>query len=102
MELSFYTNHPSENGSWGAITKSGYDISNTTTYQGMKIVAADTNVLPLYSIINIKGFGKAIVLDTGSYIIGNRLDVLVSSQSEARKLGRYNETVNVLRYGKGK
>lgn len=103
MELSFYTNHPSENGTYGGkvVTRTGYDISNSIKYQGMGIAAADPNVLPLYSIIRINGLGDYIVLDTGSYIKNNRLDVLVNTQAEARKLGRYNEKVTVIRYGKG-
>lgn len=100
MELSFYTTHPSEVGST-AITKSGYDVSNTTTYKGMGIAASDPNVLPLYSIIHIDGLGKFIILDTGSYIKNNRLDILVESRQEAFQRGRYNETVRILRIGKG-
>lgn len=101
MELSFYTDSPDETGNNHSITKSGYDLKNGMTYQGMKIIAADQNVLPMYSIVEIDGIGRAIVLDTGSYIQSNRLDVLVSSKQEAFKRGRYNETVKVLRLGKG-
>lgn len=102
MELTFYTNHPSENGTYGGkvVTRTGYDITNTITYQGMGIVAADTSKLPLYSIINIEGLGRFIVLDTGSAIKGNILDVLVASKEEAYQRGRYTAQVDVLRYGK--
>lgn len=103
MELSFYTNHPSENGTYGGkvVTKSGYDISNTIKYQGMGIVASSNSELPLYSIIEIKDLGKFIVLDSGSAISSGKLDVLVGSKEEAKRKGRYTTTVNILRIGKG-
>ncbi|TCJ00470.1 3D domain-containing protein [Cytobacillus praedii] len=101
MELSFYTNHPSEGGGYGAITKSGYDISNTIKYQGMGIVASDNKQLPLYSIIEIEGLGKYIVLDSGGKITKNKLDVLVSTRKEAFERGRYKAKVSIIRIGKG-
>jgi 3D (Asp-Asp-Asp) domain-containing protein len=43
----------------------------------------------------------AYAADTGGAIKGNILDVLVSSESQAFKLGRQNATVTILREGKG-
>lgn len=100
MELSFYTDSPDETGNNHSITASGYDLANGIKYQGMFVIAADTNILPFYSIVEIEGFGRAIVLDTGSYIHGKRLDVLVATREEALQKGRYNTTVKVIRYGK--
>ena len=101
MELSFYTNDPREGGGYGAITKSGFDVSNTIKYQGMGIAASDNKLLPLYSIIEIEGLGRYIILDSGGKIKGKTLDILVATREEAFKKGRYNAKVNVIRYGKG-
>ncbi len=101
MELSFYTDSPDETGNNHSITKSGYDLVNGSKYQGMYIIASDPDILPMYSIVEIEGIGKAIALDTGSYINGHRLDILVSSKQEAFNRGRYNETIRILRIGKG-
>lgn len=86
-------------------TATGIDIRNITTYQGMKIVATDPNVIPLWSILlveldNGESF-KAISLDTGGAINGNVVDYLMSSTSEALKFGKQYPTVTVLREGKG-
>lgn len=77
------------------IAASGYDICqspyyNHPVYGTIRIVAADTSIIPMGSIIEIDGFGKAIVLDTGSYIKGYRLDLLFATDSEAYAWGRNN------------
>lgn len=40
-------------------------------------VAADLNVFPLGTVLNIPGYGLAIVKDTGSSIRGNRIDLFM-------------------------
>lgn len=82
-------------------TTSGYDVRNTIYYNGMRIIATDTSVIPMYSIVEIEGFsGKFIALDTGGAIKGNKIDVLVSTESEANMIGRHDRKLKVLRYGK--
>lgn len=81
-----------------------HDVRNTVYYQGYRVVAADTNVIPLYSIIEIKTQNrtmKGIVIDKGGLIRGHILDLLVGSYSEAVEFGRQNATVTILREGKG-
>lgn len=100
IEASYYT--AKCNGCTG-ITKTEVDVRNTTAYQGMRIIATDPRVIPLWSILEIKtktGSYKAISLDTGGYIKGNKMDVLVSSTKEALKLGRHNVQVKIIRKGK--
>lgn len=83
-------------------TRTGYDVRNTIYYNGMRIIATDTSVIPMYSIVKIEGFSeKFIVLDTGGYIKGNKIDVLVKSESEAVKFGRKNLKLDIIRYGRG-
>ncbi len=98
MNVSAYTNDPSNNGSQlyngRALTASGYDVTNTITYNGMRIVAASSQY-PIGTRMHIEGIGEAIVLDRGGAIQGNRLDLLVGSQQEALNWGRQNVTVTV-------
>lgn len=85
------------------VTATGYDVKNTVYYQGMRIIATDPSVLPTYSIIQFEHNGqivKAIALDTGGAIKGNKIDMLVSSVEEANQLGVGTKQVEVLRYGK--
>ena len=105
VEATMYTNCPSENGgTYGGkvLTASGYDITNATTYNGMKIIAADTRVIPLNTIVNVQPDGlpafKAIVLDRGGAIKGNKIDVLThkKNQSEMYNFGRRGATITIL------
>ncbi|PEM65354.1 hypothetical protein CN613_25490 [Bacillus pseudomycoides] len=99
VEATAYTNHPSENGgTYGGrvLTKTGYDITNTIYYNGMKIIAVDPSVIPLNSIVEIEGYGKAIALDTGGAIKGNRIDYLVGSDEEANNFGRRNVNIKII------
>ena len=93
----------------GGTTAAGYNVKNTIYYNDsqygqVRIVAMD-RAYPLYSIIQISNYKQgaitAIVLDRGGAIKGNKIDLLVSSESEASKLGiQKNAEVKVLRYGK--
>lgn len=87
------------------ITATGVDVRNTTTYQGMRVIATDPNVIPLYSIVNVDVVGgisfKAIALDTGGAIKGNIIDYLMGSERETISFGRQKATITILREGKG-
>jgi len=86
-------------------TYSGYKVTNTIYYQGLRVIAANFNKLPLYSIVRIDTNNdsfKAIVLDTGGAIRNsNTIDLLVNSYDEAIRFGRKQATISVLREGKG-
>lgn len=83
-------------GAQSGVTATGIDVRGTSTYNGMGIIAVDPNVIPLWSIVSIEGYGTFIALDTGGYIKGNRIDVLFGSVSEALYFGRRNVTVTIL------
>src|SRR5690606_26004776 len=90
IEASYYT---AKCKGCSGFTKTEIDVRNTVTYQGMRIIATDPNVIPLWSIVEIKtknGSYKAIALDTGGAIRHHKIDVLVSSTKEAINLGRHN------------
>jgi len=51
-------------------------------------IAADPRVLPIGTTVYIEGMGQFVVKDTGGAIKGNRIDIWMSSTSNAFKFGR--------------
>ena len=106
---SFLTHYGPDCAGCGGTTASGYNVRNTiyyndSTYGQVRIVAMSKNY-PLYSIIRLDNYKKgtitAIVLDRGGAITGNKIDLLVSSESEASNLGIQNNVkVEILRWGR--
>jgi 3D (Asp-Asp-Asp) domain-containing protein len=87
------------------LTFTEYDVRNTIEYEGMRIIAADFNKIPLYSIVkvdtNTESF-EAIVLDTGGAIRNsNTIDLLVNSYESAIQFGRQEVLITVIREGEG-
>jgi 3D (Asp-Asp-Asp) domain-containing protein len=72
-----------------------YTKAGTTPVAGFTI-AADPAVLPLGSIVTIEGLGERMVHDVGAKIKGRRIDVFVSSCSEAVLFGRQELKVTVV------
>lgn len=65
----------------------------------MRIIAVDPDVIPLYSIVEIKAGETtftAIALDTGSAIQGEIIDLLVSDKETAYKWGRRQVKVRIV------
>ena len=60
------------------------------------VVAVDPNVIPLGTRLYIPGYGEAIAADTGGAIIGNHIDLVMNTYSEAMNFGRQNIEVYVL------
>jgi 3D (Asp-Asp-Asp) domain-containing protein len=63
----------------------------------LPICAVDPDVIPLYSIIEIKGLGGFIALDTGGKIVGRRIDILFPTKSEAINFGVQNLKVRIIK-----
>lgn len=66
------------------------------------IVAADPNVLPIGSVIELKAGGQSgiyTVLDTGAFIKGRRIDIYLPDAAQAQEFGRRLVGVRVLRHG---
>ncbi|MGE7840618.1 3D domain-containing protein [Lysinibacillus sp. NPDC093712] len=98
FNASYYTAFCSE-GCTG-ITATGYDVSNTIYYNGLRIIATDPRIIKLGTIVEVKTpyeTFKAISLDTGGAIKSNKIDVLVSSTEEAYRLGRHNVKIRILK-----
>ncbi|QQZ11368.1 cell wall-binding protein [Heyndrickxia vini] len=75
----------------GNVTALGYNIKKNPN---MKLIAVDPSVIPLGKKVWVEGYGVAIAGDTGSAIIGHRIDVLKPSSKEAKAWGR--KTVKII------
>jgi 3D (Asp-Asp-Asp) domain-containing protein len=79
------------------ITASGFSVYTN----GMKLVAADTRLLPFGSIVSVPGYngGRPVpVLDRGGKIRGRRLDVLYPTHQRALQWGSQHLEVTVWEY----
>jgi len=82
------------------ITASGYSVRTN----GMKLVAADTSILPFGSLLTVPGYdwGDVVpVLDRGGAIKGHRLDVLFPTHEAALEWGVRELDVTVWEYADG-
>lgn len=81
------------------ITAVGIDVRNTIYYDGLRIIALDPKVIPLWSIVEVKTPNesfKALVADTGGRIRGFNADILVESEEISRQYGRHNIQIRVI------
>ena len=66
----------------------GDPITSTGIKPRWGIIAVDPSVIPYGSRVYIPKFKKTFIAeDTGGAIVGNRIDIYVSSEKEARQLG---------------
>ncbi len=89
-KLTFYCPCSICNGRSDALTASGTVMAEGRT------IAVDKSLIPLGSKVYIKGFGTFTAEDTGSAIIGNHIDICVSSHVRAYELGVQYGDVYVL------
>ncbi|WP_421384976.1 3D domain-containing protein [Bacillus salacetis] len=75
------------------ITKTGVDLRANPDE---KVIAVDPSVIPLGSKVYVEGFGYATAEDTGSAIIGNRIDIFIPSREAALEYGVKNITVQII------
>jgi 3D (Asp-Asp-Asp) domain-containing protein len=85
-------------------TRTGFNVSSNIFYNGMRIIAVDTNVIPLHSVVELNVDGKiekAIALDTGGGIRGHHIDYLISARdtNQAIQYGKKNIKLRILRWG---
>lgn len=90
IEVTAYTAYCAE-GCIG-ITATGIDVSNTSWYNGYKVIATDPNFMAMGEtgtiIFNNGSSIPVIAMDTGGAINGNKVDLLVDSHEEAIQFGR--------------
>ncbi|MCY9084348.1 3D domain-containing protein [Bacillus inaquosorum] len=80
-------------------TKTGVDVTQSIFYKGYRVIATDPSIIPLNSVVLIKVGGssfKAIAIDTGGAIVGNKVDLLVSNEQDAINFGRHMERFQLL------
>ncbi len=81
----------------------GKTASSESTHR--HVVAADTDVLPLGSRIKIRRAGRYsgeyVVADTGTKIVGRKLDIYIPNQRECVRFGSKRVRVRVVQLGDG-
>lgn len=60
------------------------------------IIAVDPQVIPLGTLLYVPGYGEGIAADTGGAIKGNRIDVWLPSEAQAREWGVKTITITIL------
>jgi len=102
MTVTAYSPDERSCGKWAdGITASLHSVWTN----GMQLVAADTRILPMGSLVSVPGYagGEIVpVLDRGGAIKGHRLDVLYPTHEIARKWGVKRLKVTVWEYADGK
>lgn len=81
-------------------TANGTEVANTIySPEGHRIIAVDTSVIPMNTVVRVTMNGNSFLAkasDTGSAIKGNKIDLLVSSPSEAIKNGVQTATIEIV------
>ncbi|WP_183040867.1 peptidoglycan-binding protein [Salipaludibacillus neizhouensis] len=75
------------------ITATGIDLRDQPN---KKVVAVDPSVIPLGSIVEVEGYGRAVAGDTGGAIKGNKIDLHVASKDDAFAFGRKDVNVTII------
>ncbi|MDE0563801.1 3D domain-containing protein [Exiguobacterium sp. B2(2022)] len=98
VEATAYTNNPEDTVTYDGrvLTRSGYDVTDTILFEGMRIIAVDPAIIPLGTRVYVEGIGMAIALDTGSAIKGQKIDIMMDKKEEAVTFGRKPLTIWVI------
>ncbi|WIT27710.1 hypothetical protein [Bacillus phage SPbetaL5] len=98
FEASAYTADCPEGCS--GVTATGVDVTGTIYHAGKRIIAVDPSVIALGSTVEIKQADgttfEAVAQDTGGYIKGAKIDVLVADEADAVQFGRQSVQVRVI------
>ncbi|GLC88093.1 LysM peptidoglycan-binding and 3D domain-containing protein [Lysinibacillus piscis] len=62
----------------------------------LKVIAVDPRVIPLGTKVWVEGYGEAVAADTGGAIKGNKIDVFIPTEGQARQWGVKTVTVKIL------
>ncbi|MDD2421538.1 MAG: G5 domain-containing protein [Heliobacteriaceae bacterium] len=65
-------------------------------YPGVGMVAVDTRVIPMGSRLYVEGYGYATAADRGRAIVGDRVDVFMETEGEAKRWGVKTVKVYIL------
>jgi 3D (Asp-Asp-Asp) domain-containing protein len=82
------------------ITATGIDVRQSHTYEGKRIIAVDPAVVPLWSEVELRyadgRVERAVAIDTGGAIDGNRIDLLVADIDTAWVFGRQDVELRII------
>lgn len=82
------------------VTANGTNVANTIySPEGHRIIAVDTSVIPMNTVVRVTMNGQSFLAkssDTGSAIVGNKIDLLVNSPSEAINNGVQTATIEIV------
>jgi len=85
------THYTAECDGCSGITYTGYDVRRTIFKDDLRIIAVDPEVIPLRTVVKVEfsdgSSFRAVALDIGGAIKGNRIDILVSDKATAYQLG---------------
>jgi 3D (Asp-Asp-Asp) domain-containing protein len=83
---------------WYYFTATGYSSNDAIQGTGQKtatgknifkgIIAVDPKIIPYGTKLEIKNIGYFVAEDSGSKIIGNRIDIYFESKTEAQEFGK--------------
>jgi 3D (Asp-Asp-Asp) domain-containing protein/peptidoglycan hydrolase CwlO-like protein len=83
-------------GSSLVVSSTAYALPGTTATGlpvGQGMCAVDPSVIPLGTRFEVPGYGSCLAADTGSAIVGDRIDVWVPSEAAAVTWGRRDVTI---------
>lgn len=97
-------NRRKSNAMWRDFVATAYSQEGTTADGSQareRTAAADPAVLPLGTVIQVRGAGRRYdgrykIVDTGSRIDGNEIDIYVSNDAEAKQFGKKPVRVRVV------
>jgi 3D (Asp-Asp-Asp) domain-containing protein len=96
---------PPIEGRYAATAYSVTGITAAGTWTHRHVIAADPDLLPIGSRIKVLGAGKYsgeyVVADTGTKIVGRKLDIYLPSTPECKKFGVKPVRVKVIELGDG-
>ena len=99
FDVTYYSAY---DGTQVGITRGGTNMANGNihTSDGYRIIASDLSVIPLGTIVRVTtGNGESFMAkvdDSGGAIVGNKIDIAVSSPEEAFRLGRTTAKVEIV------
>lgn len=75
------------------ITATGINLRENSN---LKVIAVDPSIIPLGTKVYVEGYGYAIAGDTGGAIKGYKVDLFMSSKSDAYDWGRRTVPITIL------
>ena len=76
---------------------SNYTADGTNLVNDPMVIAVDTRVIPLGTMVEIPGYGVFRAADTGGAIVGNKIDVHFTTVAETYNFGRRTITIRILK-----